>query len=107
MPAVPHGPSCSKYISDCVLVYSSTSASYRSCLKGVVTPSLLQVIRNRLDVYHREATPVEEFFKQQGTLINFEITAGIPETLPGLLGNLRPHIGNWEIADVSDVDTFS
>ena len=72
-----------------------------------MTPSLLQVIRNRLDVYRREATPVEDFFKQKGILVNFEITAGIPETLPGLLGALRPHIGNWEIADVSDVDTFS
>lgn len=61
-----------------------------------------EVIRNRLNVYHREAAPVEDFFRQQGSLINFEITAGIPETLPGLLGTLRPHIGNWEIADVDN-----
>jgi adenylate kinase len=61
---------------------------------------VVQVIRNRLQVYHREAAPVEEFFRQHGALMDFEITAGIPETLPGLLTSLKPHIGNWEIADV-------
>lgn len=35
-------------------------------------------------VYHQEADPVEAFYRTQGTLVNFEITAGIPETLPGL-----------------------
>lgn len=63
---------------------------------------LVQVIRNRLNVYHKEATPVEEFFQKQDKLLNFEITSGIPETLPGLLGTLRPHVGNWEIADVDN-----
>jgi adenylate kinase len=43
---------------------------------------------------------VEDFFREKGILLNFEITAGIPETLPGLLSELKPFTGNWEMADV-------
>jgi adenylate kinase len=60
----------------------------------------LQVIRKRLEVYRNEAKPVEDFYRSNGVLMDFEITGGIPETLPGLLSALHPHIGNWEIAEV-------
>eukprot|EP00892_Ulva_mutabilis_P003228 jgi/Ulvmu1/12906/UM098_0094.1 len=58
------------------------------------------VIRRRLEVYRKEASPVEDFFQEKGVLLDFEITAGIPETLPHLLGSLKPHVGNWEMAEV-------
>lgn len=59
-----------------------------------------EVIRRRLEVYHKEASPVEDFFRQKGVLMDFEITKGIPETLPNLLSALKPHVGNWELADI-------
>jgi hypothetical protein len=34
---------------------------------------------------------VEDFFRQRGLLLDFEITGGIPETLPRLLAALAPH----------------
>ena len=42
-------------------------------------------------VYKSEATPVEEHFRSKGRLMTFEITGGIPETLPRLLDALRPY----------------
>jgi adenylate kinase len=42
-------------------------------------------------VYRDEATPVEDFFRERGVLLDFEITGGIPETLPRLLAALAPH----------------
>lgn len=44
-----------------------------------------------LQVYRREAGPVEEFYQETGNLLNFEITGGIPETLPRLLGAIHPY----------------
>lgn len=35
---------------------------------------------------------MEHFFKEAGLLHDFEITAGIPETLPSLLGALKQFI---------------
>jgi adenylate kinase len=52
----------------------------------------LDVIRRRLQIYKDEAVPVEEYFDEQGLLMNFEITGGIPETLPRLIDALRPHM---------------
>ncbi len=43
-----------------------------------------------LQVYKQEAIPVEDFYEQRGILINFEITGGIPVTLPRLLELLQP-----------------
>jgi adenylate kinase len=42
-------------------------------------------------VYRDEATPVEDYFRAAGLLLDFEITGGIPETLPRLLAALEPH----------------
>lgn len=50
------------------------------------------VIRRRLDVYNAAAKPVEAFYERQGKLLDFEITGGIPPTLPRLLDVLRPHM---------------
>mmetsp|Transcript_40418 Transcript_40418/g.101681 ORF Transcript_40418/g.101681 Transcript_40418/m.101681 type:complete len:280 (-) Transcript_40418:166-1005(-) len=51
------------------------------------------VIRKRLEIYHAEAGPVEEFYRAQGILLDFEIVAGIPETLPGLVATLKANSG--------------
>ncbi|KAG2426511.1 hypothetical protein HXX76_011738 [Chlamydomonas incerta] len=48
-----------------------------------------EVIRHRLEVYKQEAAPVEDFFRARGLLVDFEITAGIPETLPHLMPLLQ------------------
>lgn len=41
-------------------------------------------------VYNSQAKPVEEFFREDGLLRHFEISGGIPETLPRLLQELGP-----------------
>ena len=53
----------------------------------------VQVIRKRLEVYNQGAKPVEDFFRERGKLLDFEITGGIPETLPLLYSALKPHTG--------------
>jgi hypothetical protein len=42
---------------------------------------------------------VAQFFSSQDKLLNFDITGGIPETLPLLYNALKPHCGNWTLAD--------
>lgn len=37
------------------------------------------VIRRRLEVYAREAQPVERFYAERGKLLDFEIFGGIPQ----------------------------
>jgi adenylate kinase len=50
------------------------------------------VIRRRLEVYKAASQPVEDFYSSRGKLLNFEITGGIPQTLPRLLEVLKPHM---------------
>lgn len=50
----------------------------------------LETIKRRLEVYHSEATPVEDFFREQGTLVDFQIHGGIQTTLPELLAAVAP-----------------
>ncbi len=45
---------------------------------------------HHVQVYNSQAKPVEEFFREDGLLRNFEISGGIPETLPRLLQELSP-----------------
>jgi len=52
-----------------------------------------EVVVRRLQLYHEQAAPVEAVFRRAGVLRDFEITAGIPETLPGLLAFLQPYAG--------------
>lgn len=51
-----------------------------------------ETILKRLEVYKASAKPVEDFYADRGMLIDYEITGGIPETLPRLMDTLRPHI---------------
>lgn len=41
-------------------------------------------------VYHESASPVEDFFREQGVLLDFDINGGIPETVPRLMRELEP-----------------
>eukprot|EP00887_Chlorella_sp_A99_P006205 scaffold3.g6205.t1 len=43
-----------------------------------------------IEVYKAQAAPVEQFYRETGVLLDFEITGGIPETLPRLLATLQP-----------------
>ncbi|GFR51656.1 hypothetical protein Agub_g14089, partial [Astrephomene gubernaculifera] len=52
-----------------------------------------EVIRHRLEVYKQEAAPVEQFFREAGLLVDFEITSGIPETMPLLMPLLQSYVG--------------
>ena len=47
-----------------------------------------------VQVYEEEATPVERFFRERGLLLDFEITGGIPETLPRLQSQLAPYVSS-------------
>ena len=44
-----------------------------------------------MQVYNAAAAPVEEFFREQGTLLDFDIYGSIPETLPRLLAAIGSH----------------
>ena len=52
--------------------------------------------RRLRQVYNAEAEPVEQLFRDAGLLLDFEITGGIPETLPRLVDALRPHSAHLE-----------
>eukprot|EP00850_Spirogloea_muscicola_P014993 SM000111S18816 [mRNA] locus=s111:400245:400883:+ [translate_table: standard] len=47
------------------------------------------VIRARLEVYHLQTKPVEDFYRQRGLLLEFPVEGGIPETWPRLLAALQ------------------
>lgn len=53
-------------------------------------------IRRRLEVYKASAEPIENFYRQRGKLIDFEITGGIPQTLPVLMDVLGPAAGRLQ-----------
>jgi adenylate kinase family enzyme len=46
------------------------------------------VVRARLEVYHQQCGPVEEYYARTGRLQEFPIGGGIPETLPLLLAKV-------------------
>ncbi|EFJ45843.1 adenylate kinase [Volvox carteri f. nagariensis] len=52
-----------------------------------------EVIRHRLEVYKQESKPVEAAFRKAGLVVDFELVAGIPETLPRLMPLLESYVG--------------
>ena len=50
------------------------------------------VVVRRLEIYKQQARPVEDCFRHAGVLVDFEIVAGIPETLPSLIKKLEPFV---------------
>lgn len=52
-------------------------------------PPLPYLMLHPPQIYKQQAVPVEDFFRASGLLADFEITGGIPETLPSLLASLQ------------------
>ncbi|KAD4384393.1 hypothetical protein R6Q59_011523 [Mikania micrantha] len=48
-----------------------------------------QVVKERLRVYHEKSQPVEDFYKNQGKLMEFDLPGGISESWPKLLEALN------------------
>eukprot|EP00249_Psilotum_nudum_P012853 c24007_g2_i1 orf=482-1366(-) len=48
-----------------------------------------EVVRARLRIYADESKPVEEYYRRQGKLLDFDVAGGIPETWPRLLAALK------------------
>ncbi|KAI3716645.1 hypothetical protein L1987_67659 [Smallanthus sonchifolius] len=48
-----------------------------------------QVVKERLRVYNEKSQPVEDFYKAQGKLMEFDLPGGIPESWPKLLEALN------------------
>ena len=44
-----------------------------------------EVVRARLEVYKANAGTVEDYYRAENVLTDFEIKSGIPETMPRLL----------------------
>ncbi|KAG9134538.1 hypothetical protein Leryth_000873, partial [Lithospermum erythrorhizon] len=43
------------------------------------------VVKERLRIYNEKSQPVEEFYRSQGKLLEFDLPGGIPESWPKLL----------------------
>ncbi|CAK9167294.1 unnamed protein product [Ilex paraguariensis] len=58
------------------------------------------VVKERLRVYNDKSLPVEEFYRTQGKLLEFDLPGGIPESWPKLLEalNLDVHEGKQSAA---------
>ncbi|EFJ32392.1 hypothetical protein SELMODRAFT_407838 [Selaginella moellendorffii] len=71
------------------------------CLKKMTMRSddTEEVIRERVRIYSQESRPVEDYYRAQGKLLDFEILGGIPETWPRLLSalNLQGKIANTSL----------
>ncbi|KAH7280097.1 hypothetical protein KP509_37G052200 [Ceratopteris richardii] len=50
------------------------------------------VIRARLNLYAEECKPVEDYYRAQGKLLDFDVMGGIPETWPKLLDAVKPFL---------------
>ena len=63
-----------------------------ACSMDLIWWTSIGVLLAGLQVYQEEAQPLEDFFRRSGLLLDFEITSGIPETLPRLQAALLPHL---------------
>ncbi|XP_002992707.2 adenylate kinase [Selaginella moellendorffii] len=61
------------------------------CLDKMVTrkDDSEQSIQKRLQVYDEESKPVEDFYRKQGKLVNFDVRGGVSESWPKLLQALN------------------
>ncbi|KAH7276310.1 hypothetical protein KP509_39G002000 [Ceratopteris richardii] len=51
-----------------------------------------EVVRARLNLYAEECKPVEDYYRAQGKLLDFDVMGGIPETWPKLLDAVKPYL---------------
>ena len=63
------------------------------CREGTRADDVPEVVQERLRVHRAESAAVEAFYRERGLLLDFEITAGIPETWPGLAGTVEGALG--------------
>ena len=72
------------------------------CMSKLITRSddTEAVVKERLRVYNEKSQPVEEFYRGQGKLLEFDLPGGIPESWPKLLQalNLNDFEGNQFIS---------
>ncbi|KAI9122258.1 hypothetical protein K1719_006947 [Acacia pycnantha] len=61
------------------------------CMSKLVTRAddTEEVVKERLRIYYDMSQPVEEFYRSQGKLLEFELPGGIPESWPKLLQALN------------------
>ncbi|XP_015899550.3 adenylate kinase 1, chloroplastic isoform X1 [Ziziphus jujuba] len=57
------------------------------CMSKLITRSddTEAVVKQRLRIYNEKSQPVEEFYRSQGKLLEFDLPGGIPESWPKLL----------------------
>ncbi|XP_073001926.1 probable adenylate kinase 1, chloroplastic [Typha latifolia] len=65
------------------------------CMSKLITRSddTEEVVKNRLRIYNDMSQPVEDFYRNRGKILEFELPGGIPESWPKLLQvlNLEDH----------------
>uniref|UniRef100_A0ACD5TTU0 Uncharacterized protein n=1 Tax=Avena sativa TaxID=4498 RepID=A0ACD5TTU0_AVESA len=68
-------------------IYMSPLLPPSKCVSKMVTrdDDTEEVIRNRLQIYNEMSQPVEDFYKNQGKVLEFDLPGGIPESWPKLL----------------------
>lgn len=54
----------------------------------------METILRRLEIYKASAKPVEDYYEKKGILCNYEITGGIPETMPVLMEHVLQKAGH-------------
>ncbi|KAI4341804.1 hypothetical protein MLD38_026484 [Melastoma candidum] len=61
------------------------------CMSKLITRSddTEEVVKERLRIYYEKSQPVEEYYRSQGKLIEFDLPGGIPESWPKLLEALK------------------
>ncbi|KAB1223927.1 Adenylate kinase 1, mitochondrial [Morella rubra] len=61
------------------------------CMSKLITRSddTEAVVKERLRVYNEKSQPVEDFYRSQGKLLEFDLPGGIPESWPKLLEALN------------------
>ncbi|ESR42152.1 hypothetical protein CICLE_v10012374mg [Citrus x clementina] len=61
------------------------------CMSKLITRAddTEEVVKERLRVYNEKSQPVEEFYRNRGKLLEFDLPGGIPESWPKLLEALN------------------
>ncbi|KAL6645272.1 hypothetical protein ACP70R_016880 [Stipagrostis hirtigluma subsp. patula] len=74
-------------------IYMAPLLPPNNCMSKLITRAddTEEVVRNRLRIYNDMSQPVEDFYRNQGKLLEFDLPGGIPESWPKLL-----HVLNLE-----------
>lgn len=68
-------------------IYMAPLLPPNNCMSKLTTRAddTKEVVRNRLRIYNDMSQPVEDFYRNQGKLLEFDLPGGIPESWPKLL----------------------